>query len=249
MKRKLWKPRLSWSLAGLLLLSLGMAGCTKPPPPATPFGQIAQAAYENGDYQEAIANFTRAIGQEGSKYGYLFYRGACYKELGRYSEAVSDFKAAMQARPNDNGQSAAEIAKILLRQQDYAGALSSLEAVLKHTPDNYEVLFLRASCLYHTGKLTDAIEELADLAPKLGSTANGLAALSMRARALMKQQKYNDARQLFEQYLGAKAVAGQALTDDDKYWAGRIFFIQSGNKADQEKWWSQLPRRFKPSER
>lgn len=53
-----------------------------------------------GGYEEAIADFTQAIGEGPSGAIALSRRGQAYEALGQASKALDDFRAALDAAPH-----------------------------------------------------------------------------------------------------------------------------------------------------
>ena len=86
-------------------------------------------AVENGNYQEAIANYTRAINLDSSFSEAYRYRGIarCYAK--NYYEAIPDFDIAIKLDPEDaasyNGRGAVyeELHILKVAIQDYAKAV------------------------------------------------------------------------------------------------------------------------------
>lgn len=75
---------------------------------ACAFGQSARKSYkagmefiENNKYEDAIVQFTSAIGLEPSNPDYYFARGQAYEKLSKYSEARADFEKTLVFSPKD----------------------------------------------------------------------------------------------------------------------------------------------------
>ena len=72
------------------------------------FGQNGKKYFKAGNefvdnlkYEEAIAQYTSAIGLEPSNSNYYFVRGKAYEKLLKYEEAKADYEKAIIFEPKD----------------------------------------------------------------------------------------------------------------------------------------------------
>jgi putative GTP pyrophosphokinase len=100
------------------------------------------AEFAQSRYDEAIADFTRALDLEKS-YRIAYYRGVVYSVLKRYAEAIDDFTLSLEISPFQafclfrRGQAYYHIG-------DYPQALSDCEAALAMEPQNEAIVKFRA---------------------------------------------------------------------------------------------------------
>ena len=100
------------------------------------------AEFAQSRYDEAIADFTRALDLEKS-YRIAYYRGVVYAVLKRYAEAIDDFTRSLEINPFQafclfrRGQAYYHIG-------DYPQALSDCEASLGMEPQNETIAKFRA---------------------------------------------------------------------------------------------------------
>jgi tetratricopeptide (TPR) repeat protein len=84
-----------------------------------------------GDYQEALASFTRAYQGDPSDPTYSYNLGACYTSLTQYAEASRYLEKALREEPTDLGARTL-LAYTLNRQGNQAGSRAQLEWVSEH---------------------------------------------------------------------------------------------------------------------
>jgi putative GTP pyrophosphokinase len=100
------------------------------------------AEFAQSRYDEAIADFTRALDLE-KTYKIAYYRGVVYAVLKRYAEAIDDFTMALKINPFQafclfrRGQAYYHIG-------DYPQALSDCESALAMEPQNEAIVKFRA---------------------------------------------------------------------------------------------------------
>jgi len=93
------------------------------------------AEFAQSKYEEAIADFTRALDLEKKSYRIAYYRGVVYSVLKRYAEAIDDFSLSLEINPFQafclfrRGQAYYHIG-------DYPQALADCEAALAMEPQN-----------------------------------------------------------------------------------------------------------------
>ena len=93
------------------------------------------ANFAQSQYQDAIADFTRALELDKSSYKIAYYRGVVYSVLKQYAEAIDDFTLSLKINPFQafclfrRGQAYYHIG-------DYPQALSDCESSLVMEPQN-----------------------------------------------------------------------------------------------------------------
>jgi tetratricopeptide (TPR) repeat protein len=96
------------------------------------FGQSARKSYkaglefvENLKYDDAIVQFTGAIGLEPSNPDYYFARGQAYEKLSKYTEAKADFEKSLVFSPKDV-ESMISLGAVCNKMGDYEQSLKLL---------------------------------------------------------------------------------------------------------------------------
>jgi tetratricopeptide (TPR) repeat protein len=80
------------------------------------------AAFNKGDYSEAVSAYSASLKTNPNDLDLLFGRGRSYQELGKFEEAQLDFEQANRQDPN-NFKVLLSLATIQLEQRNYASAL------------------------------------------------------------------------------------------------------------------------------
>jgi aspartyl protease family protein len=80
--------------AGLLLVALACLGASTADP-----NEAGKAAYARGDYEGALALFTRALGQAPSDPLLHYHHGVALTALGRWQEAARAYRTALRLGP------------------------------------------------------------------------------------------------------------------------------------------------------
>jgi tetratricopeptide (TPR) repeat protein len=80
------------------------------------------AAFNKGDYSEAVSAYSASLKTNPTDLDLLFGRGRSYQELGKFEEAQLDFEQANRQDPN-NFKVLLSLATIQLEQRNYASAL------------------------------------------------------------------------------------------------------------------------------
>jgi tetratricopeptide (TPR) repeat protein len=105
-----WGGWLIWSSRGEHPLPGGagegtpLPGPTNPPPPPPGIEQRADGMAERGDFNGAIALYTKLIGGEAppaARVEVYFKRGRCQLNLKQYDQAIADFEEAVRLDAND----------------------------------------------------------------------------------------------------------------------------------------------------
>src|SRR5688500_1970678 len=84
---------------------------------------------DNKDYEEAFANFDEAIAQLPSCLPALYYRGICYKILGKLPEAKGDLSSALALAP-DRPEILIELGEVYELQREYKSAAELYEKAI-----------------------------------------------------------------------------------------------------------------------
>src|SRR6185295_2456990 len=118
----------------LLLLAAGLAcGCSSP----TSL-QRAEAAYEAGNYDRAIAWSSKSIDEESGWAAAHLVRGKSYEKKGEHLRAIADYEFARRQAP-DRGEPVLRQAKCYLAVGRPAEAEAAISGAIKDHYDEYSV--------------------------------------------------------------------------------------------------------------
>ena len=150
------------AIIGFVLLS-GLARADEPESATT---QAALEAYElgnaeskKGNFDAAIAAYTKAINLNPGACMAYGYRGIAYEEIGDYPKALSDYTAAIELKPDAPIASALYSDRGYMREQhgEFTAAFSDYNKAIELDPKNNNVLFRRGMTLAQKGKLQEAV--------------------------------------------------------------------------------------------
>ena len=133
------------------------------------FGQNAKKFFKAGNefvdnkkYEDAIAQFTSAIGLEPSNADYYYARGDCYEKLNKYTEASADYEKALVFQPKE--------VKFLVAQARSLNALGKFSDALVLL-DRASHVDKRSASIYPQKVLTLMGLEKYDMALRVSDTA------------------------------------------------------------------------------
>ena len=131
---------------------------------ASAFGQSARKYYkagaefvENLKYDDAISQFTSAIGLEPSNPDYYYARGQAYEKLSKYNEAKADFEKTLVFSPKDV-DAMISLGAICNKLGDYEAALKILNHVSAIDKRNSKVYPEKVITLYNLKKYDQALQ-------------------------------------------------------------------------------------------
>ena len=147
----------------LVLLPLLGAACA---PGGTATGTIPRTEvllkrgdgfYFKGRYEEAAAEYGRAVELDPKNGSARRSRGFAVAALGRLDEARRDFDRAVALNPAD-GEAYQARGTISFRQGRYAEAIDDFDRVIEIDPWNAQVRYYKALACERIGRLRDAVE-------------------------------------------------------------------------------------------
>ncbi|HEY5470087.1 MAG TPA: tetratricopeptide repeat protein [Bacteroidales bacterium] len=128
------------------------------------FGQNAKKFYKAGQefvesmkYEDAIAQFTSAIGMEPSNSDYYIERGQTYEKLAKYPEAKADFEKALVFAPK-NADIVISMGEISNKTGNYAEALKLLDRASTMDKRNIRIYTQKVITLIGLEKYTAALK-------------------------------------------------------------------------------------------
>ena len=127
----------------------------------TLFGR-AETAFQAGRYDAARKDLGVVLRVMGDHPQVLHLLALCEMRLGHASAALSAFRKALIAAPNDP-QISSNLANLLDQQGDSVGALQYLDRVLQRFPNAVDARFNRALLRQRVGDLPEALRDLDEL--------------------------------------------------------------------------------------
>jgi tetratricopeptide (TPR) repeat protein len=125
------------------------------------------AQYKKGDYDQAIANYTRAIEINPNYAKAYFYRGLAYQDKGDYDRAIADYTKAIEINPkldiayNNRGLAYQD-------KGDYDRAIADYTKAIEINPKFDVAYYNRGSTYYKKGDHHRGIYDM-QMACKLGN--------------------------------------------------------------------------------
>ncbi|HLN56802.1 MAG TPA: tetratricopeptide repeat protein [Bacteroidales bacterium] len=119
--------------------------------------KAGQDFVEGQKFEDAIAQFTSAIGLEPSNPDYYFSRGQVYEKLQKYNEAKTDYEKAVVFAPK-NGDAYIRLGAVANRMKDYATALPLLNKASGLSKRDHEVYSEKTITLLGLGKYDVALK-------------------------------------------------------------------------------------------
>lgn len=123
---------------------------------AIDFRALGNAAYQVGNYEDAVVAYTRSLDRRPDEAITLNNRGITLRHLQRYDEALADYNRSLELRPDDPG--ALNNRGITLRYlQRYNEALVDYNRSLELGPDDPGTLSNRGNLFIILHRLDDAL--------------------------------------------------------------------------------------------
>jgi tetratricopeptide (TPR) repeat protein len=216
----------------LLAVSLAMPwGCSGPSSL-----QRAQAAYETGNYDRAIAWSSKSIDEESGAVDAYLLRGKSYEKKGEHVRAIADYEVARNEAP-DRGEPAIRQTRCYLAAGRPADAEASISKALSGSYAAYSVRDRMLAHAVHgevqlaTGDPPRASDSF-DQALKVAKGSRSLEAEGAttaihynQSRALYEQGSYRQARDSFQSYLDAQKRSRESPKQQDLYTLTVLHFL------------------------
>ena len=171
----------------------------------------ANAYYDMGRYESALADLTRVLRRKDSAYVYN-NRGTVLQQLGKLAEAQQDFERALALNPALNDAST-NLANLMLLGGNYSQAEQQFAKVLRRAPnDPYALNGMGMALLYQQefAKATSALEKAVSLLPTQPYFLNNLGycylqqdRLEYAERYIRRSLQYDNTNALAHRNLGA----------------------------------------------
>jgi len=114
--------------------------------------------FENGNYNNALLEFNKAIDLNNKSPKYLFFKGQCYERLGQTDKAVFEYTSALSINPEYfPALNARGICYYKLHRMKEA--IYDLSRVIKSSDDNFDAYYYRACIHYLDKDYNNALED------------------------------------------------------------------------------------------
>jgi len=128
---------------------------------------LAEAQFENGNYDEALESLQHVSASDQKESSYLGLLGDVYARLGRFSEASRSLQQAIETAP-DNDQYYASLALVQLRARDLGEAYRTVQRGLARIPDSALLYWTAGIVMVVQGRERDAessLKKASELSP------------------------------------------------------------------------------------
>src|SRR5208282_1344334 len=142
----------------LFILSLACAAAGQGPDPQQLLQQ-ADEAQQRGDTQLAVRKYQELIRLHPDMIAARANLGIALVALGRFDEAIAQYRAALSQAPNDPVLRL-DLALAWYKQAEFGKAASELETLRRRQPDHRQSLYLLADCYLRLGRNGDAVKLL-----------------------------------------------------------------------------------------
>src|ERR1035437_7847706 len=139
-------------------LAQGESSRVQPPPTqsAETLFKEADAAYEGGDFEQAIRLYEKFLKLQPDSIGVRANLGAALAHAGRYDDAVFQYKEALKRDPENPGV-LLNLALAWYKQAAFDKSATEFEHLRGKDPGNRKSLYLLADCYLRLGRNHDAI--------------------------------------------------------------------------------------------
>lgn len=183
---------------------------------------LGRALVELGDFDEALANFNRAVACDPTHAAAHGNRGDLLARLGRLEEAVESYRSAI-ALDHDALANWCNLGAVQAELGRREEALASYERVIALQPDFFEAHVTRSNLLRAMGRNAEALEGY-DRA--LAIAPGDVSAMTGRADVLVALKRPEEALASLDRVLSINPADAGA-------WSNRGFLLQSLNRHDE----------------
>lgn len=168
----------------------------RPALPAARLGAV-RVRLARGDAEHALADLNALLTAEPDSHEALKLRAGLLQTRGRWPDAVADYRRALTVQPDDV-TARADLALLLLQQQDVTAAAHQLDELKRRSPQSLAANYLQALLAYRAGRY-DESRKFADIA--LTGDPSHLPALFLAAATDYQLQDYVRAEARLRQVL------------------------------------------------
>ncbi len=160
-----------WLLPAALILAVGLTLLANLREENTGSGLQSQGEYhlQQGEWDEAIADFSKALEADPELWPALIYRGEAHIQMDDYDAALADFETVIGARPGNDLQAVAHSGRgrVYMLRGRIDLALADLETAVELNPEDPFSRFVRGLIYAEIGHNEQAIQDL-EMALSLG---------------------------------------------------------------------------------
>lgn len=156
----------------------------------------ANAKWEQGDIDAALADLTEAIGRQPKNHDLLNNRAVIHEAKKEYEAAITDYNAALKLKPNDPVYWA-NAAAARLSMKDYAKTIANCDRAIALDPALAVAYRIRARALAFQGELDRSLDDY-HRAAKLDPTDPSAYASPAWTRATCPVERCRDATKAVE---------------------------------------------------
>jgi len=215
--------------------------------PETGESWIAVGAYRyrvQRDFEGALAAYQEALKRLPNNSFVYQYLGIVRRRLGRWQEAESDYKKALELDPRDFGllNDMGNEFYYYLRRFDEGYAV--LDRALQLAPDSAAAHANRVNLLQAQGRLEEADQELA----RIPENATDYWAVNARANQALYKRRYDVAARIFERKINSRP-ADQSLDFFDKLFLVNLGYCYEwlGQSEEARKIFTRAVQAIKPT--
>jgi protein O-GlcNAc transferase len=133
-------------------------------PNLTDHFENAQKLLNEGKFEEAVQEYRLLLESQPDNDAALFGMALAFTHLGKTSEAIQSYEAALQINPK-LWQAELNWGIILFSQQDYEGAIAHFQKAANTNQGNFQAIFLKGKAQELTGDLVNAMASLLQALP------------------------------------------------------------------------------------
>lgn len=157
--------------------------------------------YDNGEYEQAIAEFKKAIKIRPDFYQAYHNLGLAYASLNQYQEAKNSFEKTIQINP-DSAETYKSLGKVCIALQKYEDGLSYYTKYIKLNPNDDQVYFdigMIYNAQGNTEQMIHYFEEAVRVNPNFAEAYSGLGGTYLHLKQYNKaRENLQKAKDLFE---------------------------------------------------
>lgn len=196
--------------------------------------------FRSRNYNAAVNSLRKVYRPKYKPYG-KFYLGECYKEMGRFNDAIAAYKFLEKVDHRLTPKAKFSLGQVYLLSQKYSEAASTFEAIKKARYNNYWTLkaqFGLAQALLKQGKYSRARSEFSRVQSRARSKYKRLSNLAAEGKGLasLGDNRVRDAQRTFEEILdqgkssevfaGAYLGLGKVFAKQGKHEKAALAFLR-----------------------
>lgn len=127
--------------------------------------KIAASYYLSDEFDDAEENLQKSLEIQPNFTGAYVLRGKIARKKNDLRGAIENFQKAIEVEKDATAKAKLYnlLAQMQIQNNDYYGALASLNEAITAIPTNKNLVYMKAKALYESGRYADAIKELEDL--------------------------------------------------------------------------------------